>query len=319
MSRRSFLRRKPRVSIALVLIAVAVAAATGFAGARAGGSAPSGAIFTTLPDGSEVNFNIYSSKELVYLDGGPGPGAPQTAAGLDDGIYVFQVTDPSGKTLLSTDPAGCRRFTVSGGIITAVVPAGGCEHPTGLDVDHGAATVKLMPYLDTPNNGGVYKAWATTQTNYLAGCAALGQANGLSLVDCGYKAGVAVHGFIPDASKTDNFKVKEVVAQEIDARFFNYAKSGDPIDGLKVTWTDPVGASNQKWSYNAPSLQVYHEAHVEAVTAGTHSIRIDDQPGCTVDSVYYDGSVVAHGPATVAVKVAATQRAFSIPIVVSCH
>jgi hypothetical protein len=58
--------------------------------------APSGAIFTTLPDGSEVNFNIYEAKEDVYLDGGPGIGAPQTAAGLDDGIYVFQVTDPSG-------------------------------------------------------------------------------------------------------------------------------------------------------------------------------------------------------------------------------
>ena len=60
--------------------------------------APSGAIFTTLPDGSEVNYNIYAAKEDVYLDGGPGVGAPQDAAGLDDGRYVFQVTDPSGKT-----------------------------------------------------------------------------------------------------------------------------------------------------------------------------------------------------------------------------
>ena len=36
---------------------------------------PSGAIFTTVADGSEVNFNIYPNKEAVYLDGGPGPGA----------------------------------------------------------------------------------------------------------------------------------------------------------------------------------------------------------------------------------------------------
>ncbi len=68
--------------------------------------APSGAIFTTLADGSEVNFNQFPSKEAVYLDGGPGPGAPQLPAGLDDGTYVFQVTDPSGKTLLSPAPAG---------------------------------------------------------------------------------------------------------------------------------------------------------------------------------------------------------------------
>ena len=83
--------------------------------------APSGAIFTTLPDGSEVNYNIYASKNDVYLDGGPGIGAPITAAGLDDGRYVFQVTDPSGRVLLSTDPAKCRQVDVAGGIITNVV------------------------------------------------------------------------------------------------------------------------------------------------------------------------------------------------------
>src|SRR5438093_4979527 len=115
-------------------------------------SAPSGAIFTTVANGSEVNYNIYQAKEDVYLDGGPGPGAPQGAAGLDDGVYVFQVTDPSGKTLLSTDPAGCRLFTVSGGIIVSTAPStAGCSHVTGTDIDHNAVTVQLMPYNDTPN------------------------------------------------------------------------------------------------------------------------------------------------------------------------
>src|SRR3982750_4151299 len=78
--------------------------------------APSGAIFTTVQDGSEVNFNQYPSKEAVYLDGGPGPGAPQAAAGLDDGTYVFQVSDPSGKKLLSQDAAKCREFVVTNGV-----------------------------------------------------------------------------------------------------------------------------------------------------------------------------------------------------------
>src|SRR5215467_12622113 len=160
-----------------VIIAAAGALPLAAAVSPASAAAPSGAIFTTVADGSEVNFNIYPSKDAVYLDGGPGPGAPQTAAGLDDGTYVFQVTDPSGKTLLSTDPAGCRRFTVSGGLITGVVAAGGCEHKTGVDIDHGATTVQLIPYLDTPNNGGVYKVWATTVDNYLAGCVALGHNN----------------------------------------------------------------------------------------------------------------------------------------------
>ena len=74
----------------------------------------SGAIFTTLPDGSVVNANVqYQSKCDVYLDGGPPPGAPQGAAGLPDGSYYFQVTDPSGKKLLSTDAVSNRRFTVA--------------------------------------------------------------------------------------------------------------------------------------------------------------------------------------------------------------
>src|SRR5262250_3328910 len=98
-----------------VLCGMAVAAVVAaVAGVALRASAPSGAIFTTVVDGTEVNFNIYDAKEDVYLDGGPGPGAPQSAAGLDDGTYVFQVTEPSGRTLLSQDPAKCRQFNVSG-------------------------------------------------------------------------------------------------------------------------------------------------------------------------------------------------------------
>src|SRR5258705_1354864 len=137
-----------------------------------------GAIFTTVADGSEVNFNHYPSKQAVYLDGGPGPGAPQSAAALDDGRYVFQVTDPSGRTLLSTDPARCRQFDVLNGIIVGVVPTG-CEHVTGNDVDHGAKTVQLFPFNDTPNPGGGYKTWVVRVDDFLAGCAELGVPHGL--------------------------------------------------------------------------------------------------------------------------------------------
>ncbi len=73
-----------------------------------------GAIFTTLVDGSSVNHNIYNAKQDVYLNGGPNSAnAPCTAAGLPNGDYYFQVTDPSGKKILSTDDRpneklGCR-------------------------------------------------------------------------------------------------------------------------------------------------------------------------------------------------------------------
>src|SRR5580765_8017340 len=107
---RSSAMRVSRVSVLLAVCVIALAAGT------AAANPPSGAIFTTVSDGSEVNYNIYALKTDVYLDGGPGVGAPGTAAGLDDGTYVFQITDPSGKKLLSTDPAGCRQFTVVNGL-----------------------------------------------------------------------------------------------------------------------------------------------------------------------------------------------------------
>lgn len=122
----------------------------------------SGAIFTTDESGVPVNLNIYANKEDVYLNGGPGINAPDGAAGLPAGTYSFQVTDPSGKTLLSTDAVVCRQFTVdASGVIEDVVPAGGCEHATGSDGEDGGATVQLFPYADTPNNGGVYKVWVS--------------------------------------------------------------------------------------------------------------------------------------------------------------
>jgi len=263
--------------------------------------APSGAIFTTVADGSEVNFNIYPSKDAVYLDGGPGPGAPQHAAGLDDGTYVFQVTEPNGRTLLSTDPARCRQFIVSGGIITSVAPSGECAHVTGVDVDHGAITVQLMPYNDTPNPGGVYKAWVVRVDDFLAGCAELGVPNGLAVVDCGRAPG-NLHGFIPSHTKTDNFKVGQHSNLEIDTQFFSEA--GALLDGRSVTWTDTLGGTNVKHSYSNSATGVVHMAHVEAVEAGTHTISVADQPGCRVTKVS-DGWAQQEqfGPGTITIKV----------------
>jgi len=216
------------------------------------------------------------------LDGGPGPGAPQTAAGLDNATYVFQVTDPSGKTLLSTDPAGCRLFTVTGGIIVSTSPSTpSCAHLTGLDADHGATTVQLMPYNDTPNPGGEYKVWATKLSDYLC-------LNDLSIVDCTKKGQGAKHGFVPADSKTDNYKVRGSI-REIDTRFFD--RSGNLLDGRQITWTDTLGASNQKWSYENLALDIHHEAHVEAVEDGTHKITIANQAGCTVGAVYVAGTL----------------------------
>ena len=188
--------------IAVPIVAVAVAVILLGGGSRAA-SLP-GAIFTTTADGHVVNENVrYNSKIEVYLDGGPGLNAPQHAAGLPDGLYVFQVTDPSGKVLLSEDPSKCRVVEVEDDVIVRLVPpielgfpnniytvnsgkkgtqtipchiqdepdgvpGPSGRHDTNTDVDHGppAIVVQLMPFFNTPNPGGVYKAWMMPLDRY---------------------------------------------------------------------------------------------------------------------------------------------------------
>jgi hypothetical protein len=276
-----------RRTIPVVLAAAAIVA---FAAAPASAATPdplSGAIFTTDSSGVPVNLNIYGAKEDVYLNGGPGINAPDGAAGLPAGTYAFQVTDPSGKSLLSTDAVSCRQFTVNSlGVIEAVVPAGGCEHATGADGEDGGATVQLFPYKDTPNNGGVYKVWVSP----------------VESLDC--SAPGNKHCFVPADSKTDNFKVKVGVIVEIDTRFYAPGSSV-PMDGLAATWIDTNGASNRKWSEYNPAVLAFHEAHVEAAEAGNHQIVIHDQAGCSILSVSAGGKTYrpAGGSVTVPVSV----------------
>jgi hypothetical protein len=162
-------------------------------------SASAGAIFTTNVDDSMVNQNLYANKDDVYLSGGPRPPSCTSSSGLTDGTYYFQVTDPNGSTLLSTDPLDCRVVTVTNGEIVAYGPAaGGCvAHLTGTPIAlcPGSAkiTVQLSPYSDTPNQGGVYKAWMTPIGAVAAGCDPTTTGAGC---------------FVHSSSKTDNFRVE---------------------------------------------------------------------------------------------------------------
>jgi hypothetical protein len=210
-------------------------------------AAVSGAIFTTDVNGSIVNANVqYASKCDVYLNGGPGNHAPASAAGLPTGDYYFQVTDPNGKTLLSTDVVANRRFHVSSaGVIDAYSGNGGPVHPTGVDQDHpelGAITIRLAnstcptDYLDTPNGGGVYKVWVTPVADFVGDS---------TLVDniCGNGC---FHGFVPSKSKTDNFKVVPTIPTFCLTVMKLVDNNGVVSPGLNwpMQLTDPLGVTN---------------------------------------------------------------------------
>src|SRR5439155_23979120 len=94
-----------------------------------------GAIYTTFPDGTTVNGNIYPSKDQVYLSGGP-----QNMK--DNGLvpaphfYYFQVTDPSGSVLLSKDDITCRAVNVDlnskgHGVVDGVPGTNGSDSTAG--------------------------------------------------------------------------------------------------------------------------------------------------------------------------------------------
>ncbi|MDI6857273.1 MAG: hypothetical protein QME71_03040 [Dehalococcoidia bacterium] len=263
--------------LALPIIAVAVVVNLTGGG---GGAAPlSGAIFTTTAHGSVVDENVrYDSKLDVYLDGGPGPHAPKGAAGLPDGNYYFQVTDPSGAVLLSEDPAACREVRVEDGVFVELVSIGRTygphdtpcsrqdpptplydpravqgiagasgRHDTNTDIDHGppAIVVQLMPFLDTPNSGGAYKAWLVPTLAYVSR-GGDPDATPSPLEDNGQQIGyVPDPGFGPprDQIKTDNFKVKGGIVPPEPTETIAPTPTGAPTATATSTPVSPTATS----------------------------------------------------------------------------
>ena len=133
----------------------------------------SGAIWTTNAAGSQVNGNLFSNPRDVYLMGGPQkPGGP----GLANGWYRFQVTDTSGKTLLSSDDVSNRQFQVKDGAIVKV------NNHNFKNVTGKGLIIQLWPFEYTPKTVGEYKVWVTTEDSFQQ------------------------YGFDASLSKTDNFK-----------------------------------------------------------------------------------------------------------------
>lgn len=141
----------------------------------------SGLAFTTNPQGGSQE--LFASTADVHLAGGPRPGANCAAPGLPDGSYFFQVTDVSGELLLSSDDILQRVVTVQGGVITGATAGG---HTT-LPGPCSSQVVALAPFAALPALDGECRVWMTRVDRYAPG--------------------QGVHGFVPEFSKADTFKV----------------------------------------------------------------------------------------------------------------
>ena len=113
-----------------------------------------GTIYTTDVACAGVDINIYTSKDDVYLNGGPQGGG----SGLPDGSYYVKVTEPNG-TLLGT--------SVGSGNPTPVTVTGGsfvqCYLLSAVVIKASDST---PGYDDTSNPGGEYKVWVSTGSSF---------------------------------------------------------------------------------------------------------------------------------------------------------
>jgi len=169
-----------------------------------------GAIFTTDSTCTGVNLNIYVSKDAVYIDGGP---AHPGAAGLPDGNYFVQVTEPNGTILLGKSLTAV--VIVSGGEFV------GCYQLSAI-LFSASSGFTVSGYDDTTNPGGEYKVWVST-----------------------------VLTFDNNTTKTDNFKVKEEgggggaqatlnVIKFYDANANGINDDGQLITGWKIHIQDAI-------------------------------------------------------------------------------
>jgi hypothetical protein len=233
--------------------------------------AVSGAAYTTVNTSADgaghckngnpgVNCNIYDGKEYVWLNGGPAAGKLGP-----DGQYFFAVLVPGGqpdpndggpKNLSDDfDAYTNRTFTISGGEISAY----GGSH------DKAIPLIRLFPYADTTNPGGVY---------ILAICS-LGGGYPVAPRDCKYDAFKVQKGV---------GKVQSVLSgrKYLDGNRNGQLDPGEPgLAGWKIELTGSDGTSvtlttdaNGDCSYTTPA---------KTPVAGTTTYTISEvqQPGWT--------------------------------------
>jgi hypothetical protein len=258
--KRRFLLRAFGLMVALLVALTA-------AGSAFADKPVTGAAFTTTntnADGTghcqngneDVNCNIYDGKEFVWLNGGP------STAYVGDGDYFFAVLEPGGQGNNSDanpndgtaknlsddyDAYTDRTFSVSNGSVSYSGPHASDSNK-----------IRLMPYADTSNPGGVY---------ILAIC---------SLGDDGKQYPVN-----PSDCKYDAFKINE----------------GEVQHGLPLTVTkDADGAYKNTYTWTIKKdvdktvvKQVGGNATFTYTVTATHD-------GGTVSDIHVNGTISAFNP-----------------------
>ncbi|MGQ9572125.1 MAG: hypothetical protein ACUVV3_02895 [Dehalococcoidia bacterium] len=118
-------------------------------------AAVGGSVSVALADGQTPKTGMFEEKCDAYLVARE----QDSPLRLPDSDYFFQVTDTSGKTLLSGDEVKFRQFRVADGVIEGVSGQG--RHGVGSDGVRSGATIQLCPFAESLDGSGVYQVWVT--------------------------------------------------------------------------------------------------------------------------------------------------------------
>src|SRR2546428_4233939 len=290
------------VFITTLLLALAMLPA---ASANAGGPP---ATFTTINFGADggnhckngqpdattvVNCNIYDGKQYVWLNGGP------TNAALADGTYFFAVLAPGGqpdpndggaKNLSDTTaaPYGAASLNADG----SAIPSGDLRANRTFSVsgasisysgshDFDSNMIRLMPYDDTTNEGGVY---------ILGICALATPTSAVNPRNCKY-----------DAFKVQAPETPVTVAAVLSGTKYLDANTNgqmDPGETGIANWTISITGGTTtttvltdgegNWSFTTPAV---NEGTAETFTVSEVQQSGYEQTGNTVDQFSATGGV----------------------------
>ena len=178
-----------------------------------------GTVTTVTAEG--VPQDAFDSLEAVFLGAGPTQAPCPASSYLADGLYYFQVTDPTGAELLSTDAVSERAVMVRGGVIASYE---GTTHVTGGINACGSRAVSLMPYESAVRCSTGYLVWMTPASAFE------GSPEQVDSV-CGDGC---FHGFRPELSRTFMVRVETPQQQrrfECDRTFCVSGVKFDDRDG----------------------------------------------------------------------------------------
>ncbi|MEO8431554.1 MAG: SdrD B-like domain-containing protein [Acidobacteriota bacterium] len=152
-------------------------------------------------DASGAARRTFAHREDVFLAAGSAATPCRAAEYLTDGDYYFQVTDSTGRRLLSVDPVSQRRFTVRHGVIEAAAASEPSlpRHLPGPASACGSASLGLAPFADVGPGEASYVVWVTPVSSLD------GDPNSIDPV-CGDRC---FHGFRAESSRLLAFRVED--------------------------------------------------------------------------------------------------------------